>query len=143
MGVLVASLLCLLLGAAGTAPQADAYQSDHHGHWRWQWDWHRPTVTGVSPSSGPAAGGTSVTITGAHFTRATTVRFGSTPAASFVVDSATEITAISPAGTGKVRVTVSTRAGTSCSPAYFAYLPSPAVTGVSPSAGPPRQAVRR
>ena len=134
--VLVASLLCLLLGAAGTAPQADAYQSDHHGHWRWQWDWHRPTVTGVSPSSGPAAGGTSVTITGAHFTRATTVRFGSTPAASFVVDSATEITAISPAGTGKVRVTVSTRAGTSCSPAYFAYLPSPAVTGVSPSAGP-------
>ncbi len=99
-------------------------------------DWHRPTVTGVSPSSGPAVGGTSVTITGAHFTHATAVKFGSTAAASFVVDSATEITAISPAGTGTVRVTVSTRAGTSCSPAYFAYLPSPAVTGVSPSAGP-------
>ena len=134
--VLVASLLCLLLGAAGTAPQADAYQSGHHGYWRWQWHWQRPTVAVVSPSSGPAAGGTSVTITGAHFTHATAVEFGATAATSFVVDSATEITAISPAGTGTVRVTVSTRAGTSCSPAYFGYRPSPAVTGVSPSAGP-------
>ncbi|MGO9499742.1 MAG: IPT/TIG domain-containing protein [Solirubrobacteraceae bacterium] len=133
---LALSLLCLLVGAAGTAPQADAHPPGHHGYWRWWTDWHRPTVTSVSPSAGPAAGGTSVTITGSHFTRATAVRFGSTPAASFVVDTATEITAISPAGTGTVRVTVSTRAGTSCSPAYFAYLPSPAVTGVSPSAGP-------
>ena len=133
---LALSLLCLLVGAAGTAPQADAHPPGHHDYWRWWTDWHRPTVAGVSPSSGPAAGGTSVTITGAHFTRATAVRFGSTPATSFVVDSATEITAISPGGTGTVRVTVSTRAGTSCSPAYYSYLPSPTVTGVSPSAGP-------
>ncbi len=132
--VLAASLLCLLFGAAGTAPQADAYQSGHHGYWRWHW--HRPAVASVSPSSGPAAGGTSVTISGANFTHATAVRFGSTAATSFVVDSATEITAVSPAGAGTVKVTVATPAGTSCSPTYYSYLPSPAVTGVSPSAGP-------
>ena len=132
--VLAASLLCLLFGAAGTAPQADAYQSGQHGYWRWHW--HRPAVASVSPSSGPAAGGTSVTISGANFTHATAVRFGSTAATSFVVDSATEITAVSPAGAGTVKVTVATPAGTSCSPTYYSYLPSPAVTGVSPSAGP-------
>ena len=36
-----------------------------------------PTVTGVSPTSGPTAGGTSVTITGTNFTGATAVKFGS------------------------------------------------------------------
>ena len=35
-----------------------------------------PTVTGVSPSSGPMAGGAYVTINGANFTGATSVSFG-------------------------------------------------------------------
>ena len=42
-----------------------------------------PAVTGLSPSSGPVAGGTAVTITGTSFTSATEVRFGDTPATSF------------------------------------------------------------
>jgi len=37
-----------------------------------------------------------VTITGARFTDATAVTFGATPAASFTVDSDTQITAVSP-----------------------------------------------
>ncbi len=77
-----------------------------------------------------------MTITGTHFTHARAVRFGSTPATSFVVDSPTEITATAPAGSGRVRVTVTTWAGTSCSPGYYVYVPSPAVTGVSAPAGP-------
>ena len=36
-----------------------------------------PTVTGISPTSGPTAGGTSVTITGTDLTGATSVKFGS------------------------------------------------------------------
>ena len=36
----------------------------------------RPTVTSVSPSAGPTAGGTSVTITGTNFTGASAVKFG-------------------------------------------------------------------
>ena len=76
-----------------------------------------PTVTGVSPASGPTAGGTSVTVTGTGFTGATAVRFGATAAASFTVNSATSITATSAAGTGTVDITVTTPGGTSAASA--------------------------
>lgn len=58
-----------------------------------------PTVTGISPNTGSIAGGTSVTITGTNLTGATGVYFG-TVAASFTVNSATQITATSPASIG-------------------------------------------
>jgi hypothetical protein len=82
-------------------------------------------VTGISPSGGPATGGTTVTITGAGFTGATAVDFGTTPASSFTVNSTgTQITALDPAGTGTVDVTVVTPGGTSVtSPAdKFTYV---------------------
>jgi len=73
-----------------------------------------PTVTGVSPSSGSTAGGTSVTITGTGFTGATAVDFGTTAATSETVNSATSITAVSPAeSAGTVDVTVTGPGGTS------------------------------
>jgi hypothetical protein len=99
-----------------------------------------PTVTSVSPNTGPASGGTSVTITGANFTGATAVKFGTTAATSFAVNSATSITATSPAGTGTVDVTVTTPGGTSAavSADQFTYvLPLPTVASVSPNNGPP------
>ena len=65
-----------------------------------------PTVTGISPTSGPAAGGTLVTITGTGFTGATAVDFGTNPATDLTVVNDTTITADSPAGTGTVDVTV-------------------------------------
>ena len=70
-----------------------------------------PTVTGLSPTSGPAAGGTLVTITGTGFTGATAVDFGTTPATNVTVVNDTTITADSPAGTGIVDVTVTTPGG--------------------------------
>ena len=69
-------------------------------------------VTDVHPTVGPE-GGTLVTITGAGFTNATSVRFGSTDAAGFVVNSDNSITAISPAGTGLVDVILTGPEGTS------------------------------
>ena len=72
-----------------------------------------PTVTGLSPTSGPPAGGTAVTITGTGFTGATAVDFGTTAATSFTVVNDTTITATSPAGTGVAAVTVVTPGGTS------------------------------
>jgi hypothetical protein len=73
-----------------------------------------PTVTKLMPTKGPAAGGTSVTVTGTNFTGATSVKFGALSVASFKVDSATSITAVSPAGaTGTVDLTVTTPSGTS------------------------------
>ena len=72
-----------------------------------------PTVTSIAPNSGPAAGGATVTITGTLFIEATAVKFGGTAATSFTVNSATSITATSPAGSGTVDVTVTTSGGTS------------------------------
>jgi len=77
-----------------------------------------PTVTSVNPNTGPTTGGTSVTITGTNLTGATSVKFGSTNATSFTVNSATQITATSPAGAlGTVHVTVTTPGGTSATSA--------------------------
>jgi hypothetical protein len=72
-----------------------------------------PAVKDISPTSGPAAGGTSVTISGTGFTGATAVDFASTPATTFTVNSDTRITATSPAGSGTVNITVTTPDGTS------------------------------
>ena len=73
-----------------------------------------PTVTGVSPASGPNTGGTPVAITGTSLTGALGVKFGSTAATSFTVNSDTSITATAPAGNaGTVDVTVTTAGGTS------------------------------
>jgi hypothetical protein len=74
-----------------------------------------PSITSVSPASGPVPGGTSVTITGTGFTGASAVKFGAINAASYSVVSETQITASTPAsaGTGTVDVTVTTAVGTS------------------------------
>lgn len=63
-----------------------------------------PIVSSFTPTGGDS--GTIVTIIGANFTGATQVSFGSTPAVSFVVDSATGITAVVNWGSaGFVKVT--------------------------------------
>ncbi len=68
------------------------------------------SVSGVQPSFGAPQGGQAVTITGYHLTGATAVYFGTSPAASFHVDSSSTITAVSPAGSGTVDVRVVTPA---------------------------------
>jgi plastocyanin len=73
-----------------------------------------PTITSLSPKRGAHTGGTSVTIAGMNFSGATAVRFGSTNAAKFNVNSATSITAATPEEVpGRVDVTVTTPEGTS------------------------------
>jgi alpha-tubulin suppressor-like RCC1 family protein len=71
-----------------------------------------PVVEAISPTSGPTAGGTDVTITGANFIDVSQVSFGGEPT-NFTVDSDSSITAGSPPGTGTADVTVTTAAGTS------------------------------
>jgi outer membrane protein assembly factor BamB len=99
-----------------------------------------PIVTGVSPSSGTPAGGTSVTISGLNFTGVSAVVFGGTAAASFTFVSDTTVTAMSPAGSGTVDVRVTTGNGTSAisSSDQFSYASgsAPVVTSISPTSGP-------
>ena len=98
-----------------------------------------PTVTGLAPVAGPATGGTEVTITGTNFSSTTAVTFGAASAASFVVDSSTQIRATAPAGApGSVDVRVTNSGGQSANTAAddFTFVAAPAVTSVSPSSGP-------
>ena len=83
-----------------------------------------PAVAAVTPSSGPAAGGTPVSITGSGFIGATAVDFGPGDPARFQVESAGSIEATAPPGAGTVDVTVTAPAGTSQATAAdrFTYL---------------------
>jgi alpha-tubulin suppressor-like RCC1 family protein len=95
-----------------------------------------PTVEKLSTTSGPAAGGTAVTITGSNLEGATSVSFGSSSATSFTVNSATSITALSPAETaGTVYVTVTTPIGTSTISRHDRFKLTPAVESVAPNTG--------
>ncbi|MFD6356924.1 IPT/TIG domain-containing protein, partial [Nocardia tengchongensis] len=94
-----------------------------------------PALISISPSQGTTAGGTTVTLTGSGLTGVTAVSFGGAPAASFTVDSNTQITAVTPAGTGIVSVTVTGPGGTS-NPVVYVYVVVPTITSISPTAGP-------
>jgi alpha-tubulin suppressor-like RCC1 family protein len=98
----------------------------------------QPSVTALSPSSGAASGGTEVTITGTNLGSASAVHFGAGAASSFTVLSPSTVTAIAPAGTGTVDVTVTTAAGTTpASPSSrFTYLARPTISKLSAKGGP-------
>ncbi len=94
-----------------------------------------PAVTRVSPNNDVSGtGGESITIEGEYFSGVTAVKFGTTNAASYTVNSSTKITAVAPPGTGTVDVTVTN--GNGISPTtpndLFTYLPY--TTGRVPSA---------
>ena len=96
-----------------------------------------PTVTAISPNSGPTAGGTSVTITGTNFVSGATVTIGGNTATSVNVANSTTITATTPAGTAGAANLVVTIYGTNFALANsYTYVPAPTVTAISPSSGP-------
>ncbi len=81
-----------------------------------------PTVTAATPSSGSAAGGTSVTITGTGFTGATGVTFGVVMATGVTVVNDTTINCTTPAGSaGAVSVVVTTPGGSNAANTLFTY----------------------
>src|SRR5271165_7418961 len=99
-----------------------------------------PTVTAVSPSAGPLSGGTSVTVAGYNLSNASAVNFGSTPAATYTVNSDSSITAVTPAEpAGTVDVSVTSPLGTSAASSndQFTFTAGPIVGDVNPTSGPP------
>ena len=95
-----------------------------------------PVVKKLSEKGGTGAGGTTVTITGTNFEHASAVHFGMSSAASFVVESATSIKAVSPAGAGVVNVTVTTPGGTSATTKVDEFKYTPAVDSIEAASGP-------
>jgi hypothetical protein len=97
-----------------------------------------PAVAAIAPTLGPLAGGQTVTITGTHFAGVTAVKFGTTAAASYVVVSATKITAVTPAhAAGLLDVRVTTFSGTSAVSAVdqYTFAAAPTITSVTPTSG--------
>ncbi|MFM2358802.1 MAG: hypothetical protein RLY16_795, partial [Bacteroidota bacterium] len=88
-----------------------------------------PTISNFTPTVGTS--GTTVVITGTNFTGASAVRFGGTNASSFVINSATQITAVVGSGTTGA-VTVTTSCGTATG-STFTYYPAPTITSFTPT----------
>ncbi len=99
-----------------------------------------PVVSSVSPASGSATGGNTVTITGKYLDSALNVIFGSHPATNFSVDlSGERITATAPASAaGTVDVRVANRHSTSeplAADRYTFIAPPTSSTGPTPPGG--------
>ena len=73
---------------SGTSPTSPADQFAYLGV---------PTISLISPDSGPSTGGTEVTITGTNLGEVTTVDFGTAAVTTLISDSSTQIVVLSPA----------------------------------------------
>ncbi|OBT39035.1 hypothetical protein VE00_10814 [Pseudogymnoascus sp. WSF 3629] len=97
-----------------------------------------PTITRISPTSGPTTGGITVVITGTNLASPSAVTFGGTSA---IVNSssATSISVTAPAHAASVaQVLVTTAAGTTTQAVKFTYVTvaAPVITSLSPTNGP-------
>jgi hypothetical protein len=101
-----------------------------------------PQITSLSPSGGPIAGGTLVTITGSGFANATDVQFGGKPGTALDILNDNQLTVTSPPNTaGSVAISITSATGVirSREPStmyMYEELSRPRVSGVSPSSGP-------
>lgn len=97
-----------------------------------------PEIIRVEPDSGPASGGTRVTIIGEHFPQGASFLFDGVPATEVVVDSETRARATTPAGRpGFVTVRVEhPEKGFGEKERAYEYIPPPIVEEVIPPRGP-------
>ncbi|MFE0058666.1 IPT/TIG domain-containing protein [Streptomyces sp. NPDC059003] len=79
------------------------------------------TVTRISPSKGPGAGGTTVAIKGANLDGISAVTFGGTAGSELHVRSASELTVKTPPGKGSVTVELTDDTGTMSTTNGFTY----------------------
>ncbi len=99
-----------------------------------------PIVDLVNPNNGPTTGGTIVIIIGKNFTAPLSLRFGDTPVDAFNINSATQITVLSPANGTPGPVDVRVTKGTDVSPTgpstKFTYNSAvPKITALTPNTG--------
>lgn len=99
-----------------------------------------PIVDLVNPNNGPTTGGTIVIIIGKNFTAPLSVRFGDTPVEAFNLNSATQITVLSPPNGTPGAVDVRVSKGADASPTgpatKFTYNSAvPKITALTPNTG--------
>jgi len=89
-----------------------------------------PTITSFTPENACSNSNQVVTISGTHFTGATTVQFNGVAAASYTVNSSTQISATLPSAATSGVLTVTTPDGTTTSTQSFTVNPLPAAAGI-------------
>ncbi|MCZ7576104.1 MAG: IPT/TIG domain-containing protein [Dehalococcoidia bacterium] len=99
-----------------------------------------PIVDLVNPNNGPTTGGTIVIIIGKNFTAPLSVRFGDSPVDAFNINSATQITLLSPSNGTPGAVDVRVTKGNDVSPTgpatKFTYNSAvPKITALTPNTG--------
>jgi hypothetical protein len=97
-----------------------------------------PSITTFTPQSGPAAGGTSVTVTGSGFDSQASVFFGGVQAQVTSRRGTTSLTVDTPEhAPGQVPVVVTNDDGqTATAPQNYTYIAGPAVSSLKPISGP-------
>ncbi len=106
----------------GTVRDAGSYKVTPHS---------LPVISSFTPTSGLT--GSVVTITGNFFNGATRVSFGKL-SASYVIGTATKISATVPSGASTGKISVTTAVGTAASSTPF--TPTLSITGFTPAGGP-------
>jgi IPT/TIG domain/Bacterial Ig-like domain (group 3) len=103
-----------------------------------QFTFRDPHITSISPTSGPAIGGTTVDIFGSEFANGgTTVKFGTNTSSTVTWIDSTHIRAVSPPGdSGTVHITATTGTGTSDTSSSDQFTYTPWLTSVVPNNGP-------
>ena len=94
-----------------------------------------PRIESFSPGSGPAAGGTKVTIKGSGFIGVEKITFGGVAGTHLNIDSDTKLTVDAPVAPGeKVTIELKTPGGTATAAGSYDYVPE--ITRVNPGSGP-------
>lgn len=95
-----------------------------------------PTLTGITPATGDAAGGTSITLTGTNLTDTSSVTFDGASVSGLAVVNDTTVTALTPAhADGVVDVVLTTPDGSAVLPAAFTYQTVPSLSAITPASG--------
>ncbi len=129
-------------GTAGTRVDVTVSNANGSGSKTSAFRYHAlPTLTTLTPSRGPATGGTVVSLSGTGFQSDTpgpnTVLFGSTPATNVVVVNDTTLTCTTPGGTPAALVDVSLQNanGTAVRTGGFRYNALPSLVALTPTSG--------
>ena len=96
-----------------------------------------PTATGLSPATGPVAGGTVVTVSGSNFVAGNTSVSIDGQQVAATVNSPDSLSFTTPATqtAGSKTVTVTTAGGSAVVAGGFTYVAAPTATGLSPTSG--------
>lgn len=82
-----------------------------------------PTISSLSPTTGPSSGGTSIVITGTNLTGTSSVTLNGIAMTGVTVNSSTSVTAITPASSGSnVTMVLTTPLGTATKLSAFTYV---------------------